>query len=300
MQNPDQVILIRPANFGFNSETAISNKFQREIEDHEAQAKALVEFNEFVKKLNAENIKVSVFEDTLAPIKPDAIFPNNWISVHPNGTIVLYPMEATNRRLERRKDVVKQLENIGFTTLIDLTAHENEGRYLEGTGSIIFDPNYSDAYACISSRTDVKLFEQVCRELNYNPISFLAEDVNGDPIYHTNVMLSIGEKCCIICSESIANPIERAMVLSKLKNSKRVVIDVSFQQMNHFACNCLEVNDQNGHSKLIMSTTAYNSFSFEQLEQIESQVKIIHVSIPTIETIGGGSARCMLLGVFSL
>lgn len=300
MQNPDQVILIQPANFGFNSETAISNKFQRQIEDHEAQAKALVEFNEFVKKLNAENIKVSVFEDTLAPIKPDAIFPNNWISVHPNGTIVLYPMEATNRRLERRKDVVKQLENIGFTTLTDLTAHENEGRYLEGTGSIIFDPIYSDAYACISSRTDVKLFEQVCRELNYNPISFLAEDVNGDPIYHTNVMLSIGEKCCIICSESIANPIERAMVLSKLKNSKRIVIDVSFQQMNHFACNCLEVNDQNGHSKLIMSTTAYNSFSSKQLEQIESQVKIIHVSIPIIETIGGGSARCMLLGVFSL
>lgn len=297
MQNPNQVILIRPANFGFNSETAISNKFQRQIEDHEAQAKALIEFNEFVEKLNAENIQVSVFDDTIIPIKPDAIFPNNWISAHPSGTIVLYPMEAPNRRLERRMDVINYLEDNGFKRIIDLTASEKDGNYLEGTGSIIFDPITNDAYACISSRTDVKLFEQVCRELNYNPISFLADDISSNPIYHTNVMLSIGEHCIVICSESISDPIERAMVMAQLKRSRRIIVDVNYQQMNNFTCNCLEVNDQNGNPKLIMSTTAYNSFSMEQLSQIESQVKIIHVSIPTIETIGGGSARCMLLGI---
>ena len=299
MKNPSHVILIRPANFGFNSETATSNKFQQFIQDDESSIKALCEFDSMVTVLKSNQISTTVFEDTIESIKPDAIFPNNWISTHPSGTITLYPMEALNRRLERRNDVVDYIKDLGFNQQIDLTESEKNGQFLEGTGSVIFDPNQHDAYACISSRTDVKLFESLCEALSFTPISFVAEDVNGNPIYHTNVMLSIGQHIVVVCSESIMDPIERAMVMHRLQIGNREVIDVTFSQMSRFACNCLEVNDALGNPHLIMSSTAYNAFSIDEINRIQQVVNIIAVDIPTIESIGGGSARCMLLGVIT-
>lgn len=301
MKNPNELIMIRPANFGFNSETAQSNRFQNEQQIDNSSILAIQEFDHMVSDLLKSGLIINVFEDTSIPIKPDAIFPNNWISTHENGTIVLYPMEAENRRIERREDILDFLRNKGYdTALIDLTRSEVDAKYLEGTGSIIFDSVNRDAYACISSRTDVKLFEQLCKKLNYNPISFLAEDVSGNAIYHTNVMLSIGEHVIIICSESIPDMVERAMVMNTLKASNRTLIDVSFAQMNQFCCNCIEVDDINGNSRLIMSSTAHNALHDNQINQIAQTTTILPVDINTIETIGGGSARCMILGILPL
>ena len=249
MKNPVELIMIRPANFGFNSETAQSNHFQNGQLNFDSSAVAVKEFDNMVTTLRNAELAVTVFEDTQTPLKPDAIFPNNWISAHENGTIVLYPMEAENRRIERREDVVSFLRDKKYnSSLIDLTKAEAQAKYLEGTGSIIFDSVNRDAYACISSRTDMELFEQLCTKLNYNPVSFISEDAIGNAIYHTNVMLSIGEHIIVICSESIPDLIERAMVMNRLKASNRTLIDVSFKQMNQFCCNCIEVDDSKGNS----------------------------------------------------
>ncbi len=301
MKNPVELIMIRPANFGFNSETAQSNHFQNGQLNFDSSAVAVKEFDNMVTTLRNAELAVTVFEDTQTPLKPDAIFPNNWISAHENGTIVLYPMEAENRRIERREDVVSFLRDKKYnSSLIDLTKAEAQAKYLEGTGSIIFDSVNRDAYACISSRTDMELFEQLCTKLNYNPVSFISEDAIGNAIYHTNVMLSIGEHIIVICSESIPDLIERAMVMNRLKASNRTLIDVSFKQMNQFCCNCIEVDDSKGNSHLIMSLTAYKAFSKEQIDKISKTTAILPVDIHTIETIGGGSARCMILGVLPL
>jgi len=301
MKNPVELIMIRPANFGFNSETAQSNHFQNGQLNYDSSTLAITEFDNMVSTLRNAQLSVTVFEDTKTPLKPDAIFPNNWISAHEDGTIVLYPMEAENRRIERREDVINFLKTKKYnTSLIDLTEAETQTKYLEGTGSIIFDSVNRDAYACISSRTDVELFEHLCKKLIYNPISFISEDAIGNAIYHTNVMLSIGEHIIVICSESIPDLIERAMVLKRLKASNRTLIDVSFRQMNQFCCNCIEVDDIKGNSHLIMSLTAYKALRQDQIEEITKTTSILPVDIHTIETIGGGSARCMILGVLPL
>jgi hypothetical protein len=298
MNNPNKVIMIRPANFGYNSETAPSNRFQINKMNENIQETAQKEFDGMVEKLKTENIDIIVFEDNHSPIKPDAIFPNNWISTHPDKSLVIYPMEAKNRRLERRDDVIHYLTNNGYTNnIIDYTQYENENLFLEGTGSIIFDAVNKLAYACISSRTNEHLLNKLCKQLNYSPIVFVAEDIHNTPIYHTNVMLSIGDSIVVICSESITNHLERAMVLQSLRNTKKTIIEVSFAQMNSFACNCLEVVDTNNQSKLILSTTAYTSLTISQRIQIEQTTQFVAVEIPTIEQVGGGSARCMLLGV---
>lgn len=297
MNNPNRIIMVRPANFGFNPETAASNKFQKSAAFENTQNLALAEFDLMVSTLRNKSIEVLVFDDTEEPSKPDAIFPNNWISFHPNGVSVLYPMEAENRRIERSMEVFEMLPDYSIQKLIDITHFENNNQFLEGTGSIIFDHNNKNAYCAISSRSDVEVFENICQQLGFKSISFEAHDMNGHAIYHTNVLLSIGENIIVLCSAAISDPIERAMVLEQLRATNRILVDISFLQMNHFAANCLEVNDKNGTPKLIMSQTAFQSFTPTQLASISEKLEIIAVSIPTIEQIGGGSARCMMLGV---
>lgn len=289
--------MVRPANFGFNPETAASNKFQKSAAFENTQNLALAEFDLMVSTLRKKSIEVLVFDDTEEPSKPDAIFPNNWISFHPNGVSVLYPMEAENRRIERSMEVFEMLPDYSVQKLIDITHFENNNQFLEGTGSIIFDHNNKNAYCAISSRSDVEAFEYICQQLGFKSISFEAHDLNGHAIYHTNVLLSIGENIIVFCSAAISDPIERAMVLQQLRSTNKILVDISFHQMNQFAANCLEVNDKIGTPKLIMSQTAFQSFTPTQLASISEKLEIIAVSIPTIEQIGGGSARCMMLGV---
>ena len=297
MNNPNAIIMVRPANFGFNEETAASNKFQNIEEIQDAPSKALDEFDLMVEKLRSAEIDVRVFEDTSTPVKPDAIFPNNWISLHPDGRSVLYPMEAPNRRIERRLEVLELTQKHSPEELLDFTAFENQGKFLEGTGSIIFDYHTKTAYCAESSRSNVAVFEELCEKLDFRPMSFDARDIHGFQIYHTNVLLSIGDNIIVLCSACIENPIERAMIQTSLINTNRIFIDISFQQMANFAANCLEVIDKNGNPVLIMSHTAFAALKPEQLDLMTSRVKVVSVNIPTIETLGGGSARCMLLGV---
>jgi hypothetical protein len=297
MNNPNAIIMVRPANFAFNSETAVSNKFQNDMQIQDSNLKALREFDDMVNKLRLAGIQVHLLHDSPYPVKPDAVFPNNWISFHPDGLAVLYPMEAPNRRIERRMDVFDFVDSKYINNLLDITGNELDGRYLEGTGSIIFDHNQKTAYCAVSSRSNAALFEFLCKQINYRAVSFEAIDFNEHPIYHTNVMLSIGDNIIVICSESILNPVERNMVLNELRATNRVIIEVDFQQMNQFAANCLEVNDIHNQPKLVMSETAYAALKQEQIEQIQGKAVIVTVCIPTIEQIGGGSARCMMLGV---
>ncbi len=296
-QAPDSIIMIRPANFGHNAETAKSNTFQNHDESKNLQELALKEFDEMVNTLRQASIEVQVYEDSLNPLKPDAIFPNNWFSTHPDGKIISYPMLAENRRLERRQDIIDDLKNnYQSSAELDYTAYEQESRFLEGTGSIIFDHVYKTAYACESPRTDVKLLEALCAKIGYLPISFQSFGLDGTPVYHTNVMLSIGEDIAVVCSDSVTFQMEKRMLLKTLRKHHKV-IEVDFPQMNQFACNCLEVGRSGQKNALVMSTTAKNSLRIEQLEKIEDYLEIVPVHIPTIEKIGGGSARCMMAGV---
>jgi hypothetical protein len=298
MNNPNKIIMVRPAHFGFNAETSNSNKFQNKYESVYSHELAVQEFDQMVALLKAENLNVCVIQDTPFPIKPDAIFPNNWVSFHPEGRAIFYPMEAKNRRFERRKDLFDFVESYDVNQILNLTSFEDVNQFLEGTGSIIFDNTAKKAYCAESSRSNIHLFEHLCSIIQFRPISFFACDMNGFPIYHTNVMLSIGDHIAVVCLESIENQLERALVLSSLQATNRVIIEVDLKQMNQFAANCLEVNDTAGRAKLIMSNTAYNAFTDEQIQSMQAKVDIIMVNIPTIERIGGGSARCMLLGVF--
>lgn len=298
MNNPNKIIMVRPAHFGFNAETSNSNKFQNKDESLYSHELAVQEFDQMVDLLKARNLNVCVIKDTPFPMKPDAIFPNNWVSFHPDGRSIFYPMEAKNRRFERRKDLFDFVESYDVNQLLNLTSFEDVNQFLEGTGSIIFDNTAKKAYCAESSRSNIHLFEHLCSIIQFRPISFSACDFNGFPIYHTNVMLSIGDHIAVVCLESIENQLERALVLSSLQATNRVIIEVDLKQMNQFAANCLEVNDTGGVAKLIMSKTAYNAFTVEQIQSMEAKVDLIMVNIPTIERIGGGSARCMLLGVF--
>jgi len=300
MQTTNTVLLVRPASFSYNKETALSNAFQNEISTvaEGLQAKALEEFNTFVSILENKGISVQVFEDTPLPIKPDAIFPNNWISIHADGRLVLYPMCTPNRQQERRLDIVEQLEKeYQITEIIDLSAYEQEGRYLEGTGSIIFDHKNKTAYACLSQRTDKLLFEEVVKRLGYKALSFYAFDQNNAAIYHTNVMMSIGDGFSVICLESIKNELERDVVRNSLLTSGLEIVEISLEQVNNFAGNMLALNVEE-QQILVMSQSAYDCLKEEQKKQLEKYCELLPLAIPTIETVGGGSARCMICEIF--
>jgi hypothetical protein len=301
MQTTDNVFLVRPSNFVFNAETALSNAFQNKMNEsgEVIKQKVFKEFEQFAATLQLNGINVLVFDDTSEPQKPDAIFPNNWITMHANGSVVLYPMCAVNRRYERRQDIIDTLKRkFEITNILDLSYYENEGKFLEGTGSIVFDHTNKIAYACLSPRTDKEVFLELCSFLNYQPIYFYSHDKNGKEIYHTNVMMCIGNGFAVICLESITNLEERLSVSFSLTNTRHQIIDISFEQMNQFAGNMLALKTNSNENILVLSQSSFNSLNTVQKISIEKYAKLLALSINTIETIGGGSARCMIAEIF--
>ena len=297
MKTTSNLLMIRPVEFRFNSETAINNTFQSK-QDTNPQELALKEFDDFVALLLLHGIDVTVIDDTIEPLTPDSIFPNNWISFHDDGSIVLYPMFAANRRPERKKHVVEKLEKrFTIRQQIDLTAYEKKNLFLEGTGSMVLDRENKIAYACISQRTDVKVLDDFCSRLGFKPHVFRAIDSNGYPIYHTNVMMCVADRYVVICQESI-DETDRKKVIEEIEKSGKKIIPISFAQMNHFAGNMLQVKNTAGKKYLIMSSQAYQSLSAGQIQEIEHYNSILHSSLDTIERNGGGSARCMMAEVF--
>lgn len=293
------ILMIRPVQFAYNAETAVNNSFQVASNDASVQEKALQEFDAFVAKLQANGIDVTVVQDTAEPHTPDSIFPNNWISFHSNGTICLYPMFAVNRRQERKQHVLDAIVGkFVVDSNIDFTGSEANNVFLEGTGSMVLDRDKQIAYACLSPRTDKDLLQLFCKQFDYTPVAFIANDENGSAIYHTNVMMCVADKFVVICLVSITDETEKNMVIQSIENSGKTIIDISFYQMNHFAGNMLQVCNQQGDKFLVMSSQAYHSLTSEQVATIESYQPIIHADITTIETNGGGSARCMMAEVF--
>lgn len=293
------LLMVSPDHFGFNTETAESNAFQKNAESGDSRQKAIEEFNNTVKTIREKGIEVLVFPSPQNKNCPDAVFPNNWFSTHTDGTLIIYPMLTENRRNERNPEIITFLEkNYLVKNKIDLHHHENENKILEGTGSIVFDHENKLAYACISPRTNEKLLNEVCKHLGYDTVIFEAIGPAGEQIYHTNVIMAIGKKYVVICLETIESLLERNMVREKISISGKKIIEISFSQMMHFAGNMLEVENQNGKSFLILSDTAFQSLNNEQKNSIQEFAEFLPVSIPVIEKIGGGSARCMLAEIY--
>ena len=304
-QTTDTILMIRPVNFRMNEETAVNNYFQEDldIKNAEINRKALEEFDEFVEKLRAVGINVIVESDDKLMDTPDSIFPNNWVSFHGNGDVAIYPMFAKNRRKERRDEVFIRLENEGFKieNIIDYTSAEDEGIFLEGTGSLLLDRVNSKAYCALSPRADEDLFIEFCEDFEYTPVVFTAnQTVNNkrEAIYHTNVMMCVAETFAIVCLSSIDDKKERKNVLKHLKEDKKQVIDITEEQVNNFAGNMLQVENKKGELFIIMSRTALDALDMQQREVLGANSKILAVQIPLIEQLGGGSARCMLAEVF--
>jgi hypothetical protein len=298
--------MIRPVNFQMNAETAVNNFFQKELDlsPEDINKKAQQEFDDFVSVLREAGINVFVFEDILENRTPDSIFPNNWVSFHQSGNVALYPMFARNRRRERRMDILESLEEQGFVfnEVYDYTQVEDEMVFLEGTGSLILDRINRKAYCALSPRADEDLLIEFCEDFEYMPIPFVAnQTVNGKrlPIYHTNVMMCVGEKIAVVCFDSIDDKKQKSLVSQSLLEDGKATVNISEDQMHHFAGNMLEVTSRTGEKYLVMSSTAYNSLTSEQIGQINKHLKILHSPIPTIETLGGGSSRCMMAEVFN-
>ncbi|MBL1222144.1 amidinotransferase [Chryseobacterium sp. L7] len=303
MQTTDTVLMIEPIAFGYNAETAKNNYFQIEQKDLDVQSKALAEFNTFVGKLRSKGINVITIKDTLDPHTPDSIFPNNWVSFHKDGKVVLYPMFASNRRVERREDILESIENQGFQVaeIDDWSFSETQGHFLEGTGSMIFDHDNKIAYGSVSLRLDENLFREFCKKYDFTPVVFHSYQTVGTerlPIYHTNVMMCVADKFVVICLDCIDEELEREKVIETIKNSGKEIIEISEEQMQQFAGNMLQVQNKDGEKFLVMSQTAYQSLDPEQVAAIEKYCEIIYSDLNTIEVNGGGSARCMLAEVF--
>ncbi|AUC86499.1 amidinotransferase [Polaribacter sp. ALD11] len=304
-QTTNTILMIRPINFRMNEQTAVNNYFQEEIDlkNAEINLKAQEEFDAYVLKLRSYGVGVVVISDTDTFDTPDSIFPNNWISFHSDGTVGLYPMFAENRRLERRDDILNELEKNGFLieNIVDYTSAEHEDLFLEGTGSIILDRVNRKAYCALSARADEDLFIEFCEDFEYTPVVFVANQTVEDEraaIYHTNVMMCIAETFAIICLDSIDDKSERKNVLKHLKEDSKQVIDITEAQMHNFAGNMLQVRGANDELFLVMSKTAHDSLTQSQIAKINNHCKIISSSLETIETCGGGSARCMMAEIF--
>jgi len=290
--------MIRPVNFTFNAETAVNNAFQVAAGDEATQAKALAEFEGFVKILRDDGVDVTVIDDTPNPYTPDSIFPNNWISMHEGGVACLYPMYALNRRLERKPAVLEELqEKFVINKTLDFTGYERDGLFLEGTGSMVLDRENRIAYACLSPRTDGVVLEDFCDRMDYQSEIFKAGDSQGKAIYHTNVLMCVADRYVVICLDSLTEPAGRGHVQATILGSGKELIPITLDQMNHFAGNMLQVNNMQDEKLLIMSTQAYESLTPEQVTRLSSFNRIVHAPLTTIETNGGGSARCMLAEV---
>ena len=298
--------MIRPVAFRMNEQTAVNNYYQKVLDGllpATVNAKAQQEFDNFVEKLRAVGVDVTVVDDTLDPDTPDSIFPNNWISFHENGDVAMYPMFAENRRAERREEILDILEDKGFVinNIVDYTSAEEDGFFLEGTGSLLLDRENSKAYCALSPRADEELFIEFCEDFDYAPVIFEAfQTVDGERklIYHTNVMMCLGENFAVICAECIDDKKERKMVLDNLKENNKEIILITEAQVNSFAGNMLEVRGANDKKYLVMSAAAHQCLTPTQIEQLEKHAEILSSSLDTIEACGGGSARCMMAEVF--
>ncbi|HLV63286.1 citrulline utilization hydrolase CtlX [Galbibacter sp.] len=305
MQITDTILMVRPAQFRMNEQTVVNNFFQEDLEmtQDAITKKAQEEFDTFVQTLRGVGIHVIVFQDDLVPDTPDAVFPNNWISTHGDGTVAVYPMFAENRRLERREEVLELLDSEGFEIdeVVDFTSFEEDEQYLEGTGSVILDRTNEKAYCALSDRADEDLFIYFCEEMEYTPVWFTAyQRVDGKrkPIYHTNVMMCIGIDFAVICLDSIDDKKERKNVVKHLREDGKEIIEISEDQLYQFAGNMLQVKNKKGETYLVMSATAHKSLTAEQQSKLARYTTILSSDLNTIETCGGGSARCMMAEVF--
>lgn len=304
-QVTNTVLMIRPQSFRMNEQTAVNNYFQEDInkKNEEINKKAQEEFDNFVATLRGVGINVIIEEDIKENDTPDALFPNNWISTHDNGSVALYPMFAENRRRERREDILDLLEKNGFIIedIIDYTSAEAVGIFLEATGSMILDRQNRKAYCAISPRSEEELFIEFCEDFEFTPVIFKAyQQVEAEevPIYHTNVMMNVGEKIAIVCLDSISDKKERKNLLEHLKSDGKKVISITMQQVYQFAGNMLELEGSEGKRYLVMSRSAFNSLTENQKNEIEEHCELLYVPLDTIETCGGGSARCMIAEIF--
>jgi hypothetical protein len=305
-QTTNSILMIRPVAFRMNEQTAVNNYYQKVLDGlspETVNAKAQQEFDTFVNKLRKVGVNVIVVEDTLEPNTPDSIFPNNWISFHENGDVALYPMFAENRRAERREDILDTLEDEGFkiNQIVDYTSAEEDNVFLEGTGSLLLDRENGKAYCALSPRADEEVMIEFCEDFELTPVIFEAfQTVNGERklIYHTNVMMCLGDTFAVICADCIDDKKERKMVLDSLRGDDKEIILITEDQVNNFAGNMLEVKGENDKRFLVMSESAYKSLTKKQIAQLEAHVEIIHSSLDTIEACGGGSARCMMAEIF--
>jgi hypothetical protein len=305
-QTTNSILMIRPVAFRMNEQTAVNNYYQKVLDGllpATVNAKAQQEFDAFVEKLTSVGVDVTVVDDTLNPDTPDSIFPNNWISFHENGDVALYPMFAENRRHERREEILDLLEEKGFVihNIIDYTSAEEDGFFLEGTGSLLLDRANAKAYCALSPRADEELFIEFCEDFDYAPVIFEAfqtVDSERKLIYHTNVMMCLGETFAVICSDCIDDKKERKMVLDNLKENGKEIVLITEAQMNNFAGNMLEIRGANDKRYLVMSAAAHQSLTPKQIEQLEKHAEILSSSLDTIEACGGGSARCMMAEIF--
>jgi len=301
-QTTNHIMMIRPAHFGFNPETATNNAFQdsNPTETMESiKQKAIEEFDQMVAALQDKGVSVTVVQDTSDPIKPDAIFPNNWVSFHENGRVITYPMFSPLRRQERQEAIIEELGQVfEVHDRVHMESGEDQDQFLEGTGSMILDRVHRLVYACRSLRTHGDLLDQFAKENQYTPILFDAVDRTGAPIYHTNVMMALGTTLAIICLDSIQNEKERSQVITSLQETGKQIVDISLDQVYAFAGNMLEVQNQDGDPIMVMSAQAYEALTSDQIQLIEAESEIFYADISTIERYGGGSARCMMAEVF--
>ncbi|PZD77575.1 citrulline utilization hydrolase CtlX [Mesonia sp. K7] len=304
-QITNNILMIRPVNFRMNEQTAVNNYFQKEtsVSTEVITQKAQQEFDAFVEKLKSVGVNVVVVDDILENDTPDSIFPNNWISFHQNGNIALYPMFAENRRRERRADILEVLEEKGFEIkdIVDYTLAEEEEVFLEGTGSLILDRQNEKAYCALSDRADEDLVIEFCEDFEYSPIIFHAYQTVDDkrlPIYHTNVMMCVADKFAVICLDTIDDKKERKAVVNSLQEDDKEIITITEEQMHQFAGNMLQVEGRDDKKYLVMSAKAHQSLSQEQINKITAHCEILSSDLNLIETLGGGSARCMMAEVF--
>lgn len=296
------IMMIRPAFFGYNEQTAKSNAFQNSVnnlEDANIQAIATQEFDRYVEELKKHGVTVNIIEDSLEPKKPDAVFCNNWVSFHEDGTVVLYPICTPNRRWERRRSVLDMIaKGYEIKDEIDFSHYEEDGKFLESTGSMVFDRKNNICYACLAIRTDKELIEMYCNKMGFELVLFDAVDQDGVPIYHTNVMMGLAQDYVVICLDSIRNESQRQVLINKFKETSKEIVAITHEQVMQFCGNVIELESKDGKSLLVMSDQAKNAFTTANKEIIERYSTIVSSPIETIEKIGGGGARCMVAEIF--